>query len=281
MFVWCSSHSQQFGNEPDAWCPIDKNEGTVKREVFLGGAPAPLGSTPEDNVNMASEQPPPAPAISVVAGRLLTIRQRWFEVCIGRCEGANVVPVLRDSGEIWFLASLGDDNGRKIRVFRHELLGFADHAARAYQYLGIAAYLRSGRYIAEGDEGRYLIDLKTAILGCDDGPIGFFLTRYADEGNRESAMTYDIALFLTNDAGGHVPTVLSRREHFEMVYTLEASSDFLSAYLLLLQSAVAPLLHGLSLLQIAISFEHEPETKRIKTAMADRALIASAPSGAR
>ncbi len=176
---------------------------------------------------------------------------------------------------------MGDDNGRKIPVFRHELLGFADHAARAYQYLGIVAYLRSGGYIAEGDEGRYLIDLKTAILGRAAAPIGFFLTRYADEGNRESAMTYDIALFLTNDAGGHVPTVLSRHEHFAMVYALESSSDFPSAYHLLLQPAVAPLLYGLSLLQIAVSFEHEPETKRIRTAMADRALIATFPSGAR
>jgi hypothetical protein len=30
-----------------AWCPIDKNEGVVKREVFLSGARAPLGSAPE------------------------------------------------------------------------------------------------------------------------------------------------------------------------------------------------------------------------------------------
>jgi hypothetical protein len=30
-----------------AGAPIDKNEGIVKREVFLGGAPAPPGSTPE------------------------------------------------------------------------------------------------------------------------------------------------------------------------------------------------------------------------------------------
>jgi hypothetical protein len=30
----------------DAWCPIDKNEGVVKREVFLGGARAPLEETP-------------------------------------------------------------------------------------------------------------------------------------------------------------------------------------------------------------------------------------------
>ena len=32
---------------PEGRCPIDKNEGVVKREVLLSGARAPLGSTPE------------------------------------------------------------------------------------------------------------------------------------------------------------------------------------------------------------------------------------------
>ena len=67
-------------------------------------------------------------------------------------------------------------------------------------------------------------------------PTGFFLGRYTDEGNRESALTYDIALFLTGEIGGPVPIIPSRREHFEMVSALEAPSQFLSAYGLFLPS---------------------------------------------
>ncbi len=213
---------------------------------------------------MGSKPPMPAPAVPVVASRLLTTRQNWFDVCIGRCEGANVVPVLRDSGEIWFLAALGENDGRKIPVVRRDLVGFGDHATRAYQYSAVSAYLRSAGHIREGDEERYLIDLKGAIVGPDAAPTGFFLGRYTDEGNRESALTYDIALFLTGEIGGPVPIIPSRREHFEMVSALEAPSQFLSAYGLFLQSAVAPLLYGLSLLQVAISFEDRRETERIR-----------------
>jgi hypothetical protein len=36
----------------------------------------------------------------------------------------------------------------------------------------------------------------------------------------------------------------------------------------------------LSILQVAISFEHSVEVKRIRTAMAESALIATAPSAA-
>ena len=46
-----------------------------------------------------------------------------------------------------------------------------------------------------------------------------------------------------------------------MVYAMEGSSDVLPVYGLLLQSAVAPLLYGLSILQIAISFEDSAEVK--------------------
>jgi hypothetical protein len=207
------------------------------------------------------------------------MRQQWFHVCVGRCEGANVVPVLRDSGEIWFLATLGESNGRTIPVVRRDLMGFGDHAARAYQYSTVAAYLRSAGHIVEGDEERYLTDLKAAIVGPDTVPIGFFLDRYTDESNRESALTYDIALFLTGAIGEPVPIISSRRDHFEMVSAMEASSHFLLAYGLFLQSAVAPLLYGLSLLQIASSFEDRRETERIRAAMVDRALIATAPRG--
>jgi len=38
----------EFGDPKiTARCPIDKNEGVVKREIFLGGARAPLVSAPE------------------------------------------------------------------------------------------------------------------------------------------------------------------------------------------------------------------------------------------
>jgi hypothetical protein len=227
---------------------------------------------------MASEAPLPAPRISLVASGLLTIRQKWFDVCVGRCEGAHVVPVLRDSGEIWFLASFGDHDDRKLRISRRDLSGFGDHAARAFQYCAIASYLRSGGFIAEPDQERYLADLRTAIVNEDAAPIGFFLTRYSDEGNSGSALTYDIALFLTNDAGAPERILSSRSEHFEMVHGMEGSSDFLHVYGLLLQSSVATLLYGLSILQIATSFEHSVEVKRIRTAMSESALIATAPS---
>jgi len=231
-------------------------------------------------MNMASERPLPAPRISLVVSGLLTIRQKWFDVCIGRCDGANVVPVLQDSGEICFLASLGDRDGRKLRISRHELSGFGDHAARAFQYGAIVGYLRSGEFIEEPHQERYLTDLREAIVGNDATPMDVFLSRYADQGNSDSALTYDTALFLTNDAGAPERVISSRREHFEMVYAMEGSSDFLPVYGLLLQSAVAPLLYGLSILQIAISFEHSAEVKRIRTAMAESALIATAPSTA-
>lgn len=230
-------------------------------------------------MNVGSEPPLPAPAVSLVVSRLLAIRQRWFDVCVGRCEGVNVVPVLRESGEIWFLASLGDNGGRKICAVRRDLVGFADHATRAYQYLSVAAYLRSAGYIYQGDEGRYVDDLKSAMVGPEVAEISFFLGRYAEESRIEPALTYDIALFLVGDAGEPGPIISSREGHFAMVSALDATSDFLSVYGVFLQSAVAPLLYGLSMLQVAISFEHRAEAERIRTAMADRALIATAPGG--
>ena len=45
--VGCSTQSFSAQVGPGARCPIDKNEGVVKSEVFLSGARAPLGPTPE------------------------------------------------------------------------------------------------------------------------------------------------------------------------------------------------------------------------------------------
>ena len=137
---------------------------------------------------------------------------------------------------------MGDRDGRKLRILRHELSGFGDHAARAFQYGAIVGYLRSGEFIEEPHQDRYLTDLREAIVGNDATPIDVFLSRYADQGNSDSALTYDTALLLTNDAGAPERVISSRREHFEMVYAMEGSSDFLPVYGLLLQSALAPLL---------------------------------------